>query len=194
MIALLADHWLPRRCGLSFARIWSGLARDRRGATAVEFALVLPLMATLYLGGVEITQAVSVYRQVDLTAATVTNLVTQYTTISASATMPDILNASAQVLAPYPAADATVVVSCITIDAKGNATVAWSQALNGPARPAGQAVAVPAALDIPNTTIVLGETTYVYTPTFDFLKLGPFNLYASIFMVPRASTTINLTA
>jgi hypothetical protein len=31
-------------------------------------------------------------------------------------------------------------------------------------------------------------------PVFDFMSVGPFNLYASIYMVPRESTTINLTA
>ena len=33
------------------------LAGDERGVSAVEFALLLPLMVTLYLGGVEISQA-----------------------------------------------------------------------------------------------------------------------------------------
>jgi Flp pilus assembly protein TadG len=170
------------------------LTADRRGSTAVEFALLLPIMTVLYLGSVELLQTVSVYRLVNLTTSTVTNLVTQYSTISASQTMPDILNASVQVLTPYPSASAVVVISCITIDSQGNATIAWSQALNGTARTAGQTITVPATLDIANTTLVLGETTYAYSPAFDFLNLGPFNLYSSIYMVPRASTTINLVS
>ncbi|HVA11926.1 MAG TPA: TadE/TadG family type IV pilus assembly protein [Stellaceae bacterium] len=170
------------------------VARDRRGVAAVEFALLLPVMLMLYLGGVEISEAVSTYRLVDLTANTVTNLVTQYSTISASQTMPDILNASVQVMYPNPSSAAVVVVSCIAIDKNGKATVSWSQALNGTARPTGQVVTVPSSLDIANTTVVLGETTYAYTAAFDFLKLGSFNLSSSIYMVPRASTTINLTS
>ena len=34
------------------------LLRDKRGISAVEFAMLLPLMVTLYLGGVEVSQAV----------------------------------------------------------------------------------------------------------------------------------------
>ena len=44
-------------------------ARDQRGVSAVEFALVAPLMITLYLGCVEISQGVGVDRKVTLTAA-----------------------------------------------------------------------------------------------------------------------------
>jgi hypothetical protein len=95
---------------------------------------------------------------------------------------------------PNPSADVQVVVSLIAIDSKGKATVSWSQTLNGTARPTGQVVTVPSSLDIANTNLVLGETTYAYSAAIDFLKLGTFNLYSSIYMVPRASTTINLTS
>ena len=152
----------------------------------------MPMMILLYLGAVELFQAATLYRLVSVTASTVTNLVTQYTTISASTTMADILDAAVQVLSPNPSINATVVVSSITIDQNGNATVAWSQTLNGQARPVGQVVSVPSALDIANTTLILGEVTYGYTPTFDVLNFGAFNLSSSIFMVPRDSTTINL--
>ncbi|MDA8049942.1 MAG: pilus assembly protein [Rhodospirillales bacterium] len=170
----------------------ASLRRDCAGLAAVEFALVLPIMLLLYFGIVEFTQAITVDRLVGLTAETVTNLVTQYTTISASTQMPDILDASKQVLAPYSSASATVVVSCITVDSNGNATVAWSQALNGTARTAGQPFTLPAAFDIPSTSVIFGEVTYPFTPLFDYLNLGSIDLYASVYMVPRDATTINL--
>ena len=144
---------------------------DRRGGAALEFAFILPVMLILYLGSVEICQMISVYRLVNLTTSTVTNLVAQYTTISASQVMPDILNASVQVLYPNPSANAAVVISCITIDANGNAYIAWSQSLNRTARTDGHPITVPTALDIANTTVILGETTYSYTPPFDYLNL-----------------------
>ena len=45
------------------------LLRDKRGISAVEFAMLLPLMVTLYLGGVEVSQAVAIDRKVTLVAA-----------------------------------------------------------------------------------------------------------------------------
>lgn len=167
-------------------------ASTERGVAAVEFAFILPVMLILYLGGIQISQSIAVARQTSLTASTVANLVSQYTTISSSQQIPDILQASAAVLTPYQQSNAVVTVSCITIDANGNATVAWSQSLNGTPRPTGQAVTVPAALDVPNTELVFGETTYAYTPWLDFLHIGTQHLYSSIYMLPRASTTITL--
>jgi Flp pilus assembly protein TadG len=161
--------------------------------SAVEFALVLPVMALIYLGSFQLTQAIAIDRQVALTASTITNVVSQYTTISASQQMPDILDASAQVLTPYSSSNATVVVSGISISAAGVATIAWSRSLpSGAARTVGATVTIPAALNTPGGFLVFGETTYVYTPMLDYLHLGTFNLYSSLYMLPRASTTINL--
>jgi Flp pilus assembly protein TadG len=183
---------------LKFILPWCSFAmrllRNRRGAAAVEFALILPVMAMIYLGGMQISMAVSTYRQVDLTANTVTNLVSQYTTISASQSMPDILNASMAVMYPNASTSVVITVSLVTIDKNQNATVTWSQSLNGTQRTTGSTVTVPSSLKVANTTIVLGEASYPYVAAIDFLKLGTLNLSSSIFMVPRAATTINLTS
>jgi Flp pilus assembly protein TadG len=173
-------------------RLWR-LAADRRGVAAVEFALILPVMVLMYLGGFEVLQGIAIDRMTAIAASTVTNLVSQYSTISSTTQMPDILNASSQVLTPYPFVNAHVVVSCISVDGAGHATIAWSQAINGAARVVGASYTLPAALDVPNTQVILGETTYVYTPTIDFMSLGTINLYASDYMLPRSSTTIALT-
>jgi Flp pilus assembly protein TadG len=177
-----------------FSPVKPGLSRNTSGLAAIEFAIVAPVMLLAYLGGLELSEGISLKRMVALTAITVTNLVAQYTSISASKDMPDILKASTQVLAPHPANAATVVVTCISIDNTGKATIAWSQALNGSARTAGATIAVPAALDVKNTTLILGEVSYIYTPIIDFLKHGTFTLTSSIYMYPRASTNINLTS
>jgi Flp pilus assembly protein TadG len=175
------------------SRLREGWA-DQRAMAAVEFALILPFMLILYLGSVELTQGIIVDRDVAMTADTVTNIVAQYTTISASQQLPDILNASAQIFAPNPSSAATVIVSLITIDGSGNATVTWSQALNGTALTKGQSITIPTNLDIANTTLVYGQATYAYTPWFDYLGIGTLNLSSSVYMSPRASSTINLVS
>lgn len=169
--------------------------RGRSGATAAEFALILPVMLSLYMGTYEITQGLALDRLVKLNANTITNLVAQYTSISATHDMPDVLAASSQILSPYPtiAPKTATVVSLITIDANGKATVTWSQAQNGSARPVGQTITIPTALDKPNTTLVFGESTAPYKSPIQFLPLPTLNLYGQSYMAPRASTTINLT-
>jgi Flp pilus assembly protein TadG len=173
-------------------RIGGVPCQNQEGMAAVEFALCLPFMLLLYFGAEELLQGISLNRQTTMMASTVANIVTQYTSISQANQLPDILQASVQVMAPYPSASARVVVTCINIDNAGNATVGWSQALNTGGRSVGQAVSVPAAMNVPNTSVIFAESAYDYTPPYDFLHLGTITLTGSVYMVPRASTTINL--
>src|SRR6266540_3741741 len=68
------------------------LVRDQRGVSAVEFAMLLPLMVTLYLGTVEISQGVGIDRKVTLTTRTVADLTSQVISVT-STEMSSILNA-----------------------------------------------------------------------------------------------------
>src|SRR5271155_5023474 len=138
-------------------RLCIALSRLRRfpaakgGIAAVEFALVLPFMALLYLGGFEVMEEISANRQVSLTASTIASIVSQYSTISQGQTMPGILAASTSVLTPFSSTNAVVTVICITISSRGPATFSWARPMNGAGRTVGSTVTLPAALDIPNT-------------------------------------------
>src|SRR5690242_20114501 len=79
----------------------TSLRHDQRGASAVEFAMLLPLMLTLYLGAVEVSSAVSIHRKVTLTARATADLASQVTGIN-NADMTNMLNAAKAVIAPYP--------------------------------------------------------------------------------------------
>jgi Flp pilus assembly protein TadG len=164
-------------------------ARDPRGVSAVEFAMLLPLMLTLYLGGVEVSQGVSIDRKVTLTARAVADLAAQATTINNSE-MSNILNAAAAVAAPFPVAQMKVTVSSISIDAQGTGRVTWSDALNGTPRAVNQVVALPQALAIPNSTLIWGEVSYSYTPSIGYVVTGTLDLNDQIYMRPRLSTSV----
>ncbi len=187
--------------GKSSSRLGAFLRRlfkAERGAAAVEFAVIVPFMLILFLGGVEVSQAIAIQRNVSLTASTVANLVTQYSAISQTNTMPDILGASAWVLSPYSNSHATITVSLIGIDANGNATVKWSQAwvngASGTGRTTNASITLPTALDTPLTFLILGEASYTWTPFIDYLHHGDYNLYSSVYMFPRSvSGTVTLS-
>ena len=112
---------------------------DRRGVSAVEFAVLLPVMVTLYLGSVEASQGIAADRKVELTAHALADLTSQYTNIT-NTDMSNILNAGSAIIAPYAAGNLHEVVSEIAIDAQGMATVVWSDTLNGTALTVGQTV------------------------------------------------------
>ena len=169
-------------------------ARDRRGAAAVEFAMLLPLMMTLFLGGVEVSEGVGAKRKTTLVARAVADLAAQSKKIT-NADMQDIFNAARVVAAPFPTTpQLKVVVSSIAIDGAGVAKVAWSDALNATARAVGATVTVPDALKSPNTTLIWAEATYDYTPAIGYALSGTFSLTDKLFMRPRYVTSVPRTA
>jgi Flp pilus assembly protein TadG len=164
-------------------------AGDARGVSAVEFAMLLPLMITLYLGGVEISQGIAIDRKVTLTSRTLADLSSQGSSIN-NASMTNIFNASSAVLAPYPVSKVVATVTCVTIDAQGKATVTWSDSYNGTPRAKGASVTLPNALKVPNTSLIWSEVQYSYKPTVGYLITGTLTLKDQIYMRPRLSDTV----
>lgn len=165
-------------------------ARDNRGVSAVEAALVLPFMITLYLGGTQLSQAIDIDRKVTLTARTLADLTSRVASTSTTE-VTTILNAATQVMSPY--ADGTkesklkVRVSVIKIDAQMNATVEWTRNKNWTALTSAD---VPKDLKIANTYLVLGEVDYAYDPQLGKVLTGTMHLNDKIYMRPRLSTNV----
>jgi Flp pilus assembly protein TadG len=168
------------------------LVRDQRGVSAVEFAMLAPLMITMYFGTVEVSQGISIDRKLSLTARTVADLASQVTSIN-NADMTNLLQASSAVISPYPADKLGVTVSLVEVDANSNATIKWSDTLNGTARAAGSAVTLPPALLVPNSRLVWSEVKYAYTPTIGHTITGTVNLKDQLYMRPRLSDSITRT-
>ncbi|HTP91324.1 MAG TPA: TadE/TadG family type IV pilus assembly protein [Xanthobacteraceae bacterium] len=183
MIAIL--HSFKRRFSDQIARFNA----ERRGVAALEFAILLPLMLTLYLGGSDLSTGVSTQRKVNLTASALADLASQFTNIH-NADMTNILNAASDIIAPYPANYLAATVSELAIDANGNATVVWSDAINGPARPVGQTVTIPSTLATPNSYLILGEAAYNFNPTYSYALTGTMSLSDQIYMAPRQSNSV----
>jgi Flp pilus assembly protein TadG len=162
---------------------------DQRGVSAIEFALLLPLMITLYLGGVEISSAVSADRKNTLVAHTIGDLVAQYTNIT-DQDKDNILNAAQWVVYPYAPDALKITVSSVCVDASNNATVAWSETLNGTKRSGTVTTSIPSALLVANSSLIWGEATYAYRPTIGWTITGTLNLSDRIFLRPRLSNSV----
>ena len=167
----------------------AALRRDQRGVSAVEFAMLLPLMVTLYLGAVEISQGVAINRKVTLTSRTVADLASQVSSASSS-DMTNLLNASASVISPFDASKLKVTVSQVKIDANSNATIDWSETLGGTKRAKGSSVSLPTALKVADSYLIWSEVSYHYTPTIGYVVTGSLNLKDQIYMRPRLSDKV----
>jgi Flp pilus assembly protein TadG len=165
---------------------------DRNGVSAIEFALILPVMVAFYLGSVELGNGLAVKFKTTLAARTVADLTSQYQTIDA-ATMTQILGAVTSVVTPYSANNMTVIVSEITtINASGSATVTWSAANSGNARTVGSPITLPSALQtLPTgTSLIFGEVTYPFNPQFGYVLTGTINMYESQYFYPRKASCV----
>lgn len=127
------------------ARRLRRLRRDNRGVAAVEFALLLPLMVTLYLGSTEITQGVLASRKMAIVSRTLSDIVAQAGTAAdpscsgpgmCDALMTTIFAAATSIMSPFPTAlrsdstpSLTMVVTSIEFKAAGTSPVPTSDKL-----------------------------------------------------------------
>lgn len=165
------------------------LQRDIRGVGAVEFALSLPFLVLLYIGGYQFSDAISAYRKVTVATKTVADLTSQYTSVT-NDDLDQILAASQQVLTPYKVANAQLTVSQISIDGSGNPKVSWSRGLNTAALTEGTDFTVPASIKQNNTSLIVATIRYNYVPVAASSLIGTIPMRDVIIMSPRASSTV----
>lgn len=166
------------------------LVADRRGLALVEFAITLPVLLILYLGGFQLEDGIACKRKVTVATRAVADLVAQ--NLSGSTTAVEIdadMAAATQVLVPYPIANAVVRVTQVMTDSKGKTTVQWSRALNATAYKAGATATIPTAMRIQGTYFLFAEVTYAYKlPSFG--SGTSMTLSDSLYMLPRNSSQI----
>lgn len=166
------------------------LAGDRKGVSAVEFALIAPLLITLYVGTVQVTLGLSADRKLTTAASTIADLVAQSDTVNGGA-LADIFAAGDAVLQPYSTANLTVRVSSLQSDGDGNTSLVWSQGRGIAARSAGDLPPVPAGVLLPDGGVIVVEAGYVYNSPITGSGIGQFNLSETVYMRPRRVSFVN---
>lgn len=175
-------------------------AKDNRGISAVEFAILLPVILLLLAGTVDVGQALMVDRKMNQIASAAADLVAQKASWPGS-TLDALLSGTATMIEPYSNANLTILVTIINIDTSKNATVAWSRAYHTTTVAAGSAPPMPLATTITKSGVQMVVTKATYnlrTPFAAFLR--PFIGISSYSYTryginrPRISDTITLTS
>jgi len=165
------------------------LRQDKRGVSAIEFALVLPVLLLVYFGIVGVTQLLSVDRKVTMITSATADLVAQETVID-NAMIQDIYTASLSIIEPFNSNSVSIVVTSIVADDDNNTTVAWSHTSNGTAKTPGATITVPNGITQANTSVIFTEVAYSYNSIIGQLISGvlPTNSFGQMM-----SGTITLT-
>lgn len=171
-------------------------AHDGKGAAAVEFALILPFMLTLYVGSIELSDLISVDRRVTVIAGTIGDLVARTNGDITQTTLTDYFTAAEEIIAPYSSTGLVQIVTCVYVNASGVATVEWSRSSSGSgARATSSVYTMPTAITniSKSSYVIVSETQYSYKSLFGMVIQAPISLYRENFYLPRYGKKINIT-
>jgi Flp pilus assembly protein TadG len=171
-----------------FSRL-TGFLRDDRGVSAVEFALIAPVMVTLYLGAAEMTMALNADRKVTGAANAVADLVAQDDFVS-DAELADIYAAGDAIVFPNAPADLSLGITSVRMDADGDVFVDWSEGRGLPARGEDDVPDLPDGLLAPMDSVVMVEAQYPFRGPFP-KESGPLvTLADTAYLRPRRSAWV----
>jgi Flp pilus assembly protein TadG len=179
----------------SFLRELARKARqDQRGIAAIEFALILPFMLTLYFGIAELSKGYMASQRMTLVARTLADLTAQQQQLQTGSTtsvtdsiMSNIFAASSAIMAPYSSTKLTMTVSQVLLTNKSDGTCCqaktdWTIANNGGTKRPCQVLSPGNAAPVSTSTIptgftqspssqgalIVADVTYQYIPGFSF--------------------------
>ncbi|HEV2531612.1 TadE/TadG family type IV pilus assembly protein [Phenylobacterium sp.] len=160
--------------------------RDERGAAAVEFALMLPILVTLQLGSVELVRAFEAQRRIAHIAAAMADVIAQGRTTTA-ADLTDAMVAGQVLVNPLPTGNMGLRISSLTADSRGVVTSDWTQSQNwsatgGPSVPTGYLAAGESA--------IVADVTYDYTSPIRYLLPTTLHFARHAYVRPRLSTQV----
>lgn len=167
------------------------LRANTRGFAAVEFAMLVPVMVTMFLGSVEFSLGLSIDRRVTSIASATADLVAQSEQISSS-DLADIMNIIDSLIKPHDAAKLSVNIVSVVADGSNNVTVDWSyNKTGGQPYPKGSPYNnMPAGLTEPFSSVVVAEVSYDYDPPVGKFIAGTITLSEKFYLRPRKSLKV----
>jgi hypothetical protein len=168
------------------------LRQQQDGLAYLEFALVLPLLMALFLGGVELTRYIQVAQKTDKITHTIVDLVAQAPTISIPE-LDQIMLAVEHIMRPHSFVETgVIIVSCVGYDDMGNLIVKWQHKGGGVLDRDSAIGAVGAQPSLPDDfaveerdNVIIAETYYAFEPIINARFVDPIEFYRTAFYLPR---------
>lgn len=173
--------------------------RDDRGIAAIEFAMIVPIMFVLFVGTVEMSQAITVDRRVTQIASSTADLVAREKTIT-TAQIANVFAIANVLMSPY---DTSLLrITLVSIGAKATpavptaAKVCWSRSYQGGTHTYTKGDSYPLSnygiIDA-GGSVVVAEVEYNYTPLiFSYFIKTTTKLADRFYLKPRVSNMIQI--
>jgi len=165
---------------LSLIRRWAG---DERGVSAVEFAMLAPLLIVFYMGLTESCQAFMAQKRMGHVSAMVADLIAQEETVT-PAMIDDVFDIGGLIMKPFPTSTLHQRVSSVS-RASGVAKVDWSRAEGMTPRGKDTTITLPADLITDGESVIVAEVTYDYDSAVDYLMPGLTRFSHKYYLRPR---------
>jgi Flp pilus assembly protein TadG len=166
------------------------LLGNKSGLAAVEFAMIIPIMAMLFVGTNEFSAGYAIYRKVTLMARTLSDLTSQNTSVTDDQ-LTNFFNASKAIMTPYESTPVKATITELYIDPDTKqARVLWSKGAYPLDK--GKIISVPAALAVGDTYLIFSQVKYQYVPSVAWFinKTEGIELSDSTFTRPRQSLCV----
>jgi Flp pilus assembly protein TadG len=182
-------------------RLW----RDRAGMSLVEFAIMMPVLVLLLLGGTEIARYILLNQQLDRLSTTTADLVAQEDGVT-SADLNNIFDAALNITWPFNMRTSGAVVVSSVGQQGGQARVLWQRTCPGNGCSGsgtnsyasrigtqGATATMPTGFTVAATdNVIVAEVFYSFTPFF-WRQMPAGTIYHRALTRPRLSnlTTID---
>jgi len=189
-----------RSTGERFLKMLSAFFRRETGVAAVEFALVVPLMLSVYLGCTEASALLTADRKVQSVAGAIGDLVARSNKSISADDLKDYFLASTSIMAPYDTSGLVQTVTAVSV-ANGSATVLWSARFKDGVlsktvaeHPKDSTYDLPEEMKAIATgqTVISAEAEYGYRPLLGLVFKNALDLNRSALFMPRFGGTISL--
>ncbi len=178
----------------------SRFKEETKGVAAIEFAFIAPLMLVMYVGTMEISNAVSANRKLSRVSSTLGDLLTQSECFTDD-TLADIVKVADDIMYPYENQLSIQLNGVLTTD--GVSKVQWSRAY-GLATPlaTGTEYVVPDKIKIDDNFLVAAQIKMSYTPSVGWITTGSkstikkdisaLDMSEEMFLRPRIGDTVEI--
>ena len=159
------------------------LRKSEDGISAVEFALIAPLMAMIYFGCIELSIMMTLDRKVTGATAALGDLTSRASTVT-NDELSDIIEAARMVMQPNDMTGARIRITSLYEDS-GDVKVAWSDGCNLSAHAVDSNITIPANLIPTGGTLIMAEIEYDYNSNIGYFFSSAKELSDTFYLRPR---------